>query len=259
MISRATWLPTQAALEKITQTTGFLDDYTHSFNPAIGCAHSRGSCGTFCYARELAERLAGRGMWGARVLVKANAAELLERELARASRRPSENVHHVSRLRVFSASTTDPCAGPVLDVYRECLQVLAKYPIARWVIQTRSPRVLELEEEIGALGDRAIVSFTLETDADETWMIGPPGAPTIAARRRAFERMAEWGVRRHLAVSPCLPLADVEQFAGWIAETATYATVDTFVSGDGSGGRRSRQERSKTYPDRYRTEIPRRR
>ena len=69
------------------------------------------------------------------------------------------------------------------------------------------------------------------SDDDEVWKIGPPGAPTIAARRRAFERMADWSVRRHLAVSPCLPLADVERFADWIAETATDATVDTFVSG----------------------------
>jgi DNA repair photolyase len=229
----------------LTPTSGFLgaqDDhpgYTHSFNPAIGCAYSRGFCGVFCYAREFAERLGGRGTWGARVLLKVNAAELLERELARAAARPLEHPHHVSRLRVFSASSTDPCAGPALELYRACLRIVAAHPVARWVIQTRSPRVVELEREIRALGERAVLSFTLESDGDRAWRLGPAGAPTIAARRRAFERIAGWGIRRHLAVSPCLPLEDVGAFASWIADTATDATVDTFLSGDGSGGRRT--------------------
>ncbi len=227
----------------LTPTGGFLGGdergYTHSFNPAIGCSFAAGFCGAYCYARGFAERIGGSGTWGERVLVKQNAAEVLERELARAARRPREHRHHISKLRVFSASSTDPCAGRVLDVYRACLRVVALSPPARWVVQTRSPRVLALADEIVALGDRVVVSFTIETDDEELLAALPPGAPGLAARRAAFERMSAWPVRRHLAISPCLPLREPERFADWVALHATDATVDTFATGDGSGGRRT--------------------
>ena len=238
-------MDTIRARTALTPTGGFLagrDDepgYTHTFNPAVGCAFAPGACGLFCYAREFAERLGGSGTWGQRVLVKENAAELIDRELERASRRDPAHRHHVARLRVFSSSTTDPCAGPTLATTRAVLGVVARFPIARWVLQTRSPRVVDLEPEIVALGDRVVVSFTLETDDDELWCSAPPGAPSVRARRRAFERMAGWPVRRHLAVAPYLPCRDHVGFADWIAEHATEATVDSFTSGDGSGGRRT--------------------
>jgi DNA repair photolyase len=227
----------------LNRTGGFLasgsDGFTHSFNPAIGCPYARGACGAFCYARPFAEHLGGAGTWGSRVLIKRNAAQLLERDLARATRRDPEHPLHVSRLAVFSASTTDPCAPPLLGLYRECLRVIARYPVRRWLIQTRSPAVLDLEREIVELGARAVVSFTLETDDERLWSALPRGSPPIAARRRAFERLSSWPVRRHLAVAPSLPARDPAGFAGWIAAHATDATVDTFVCGDGSGGART--------------------
>ena len=237
-------METLRARTALTPTGGFLTagdgpGYTHTFNPAVGCAFAPGACGAFCYAREFAERLGGKGTWGERVLVKTNAPELIEKELERAVRRAPDHRHHVRKLRVFSSSTTDPCAGPTLATTRAVLDVVARYPIARWVLQTRSPRVVDLEEEILALGPRIVVSFTLETDDESLWRSASPGAPSIGARRRAFERMATWPVRRHLAVAPFLPCRDVEEFADWIADHATEATVDTFVSGDGSGGRRT--------------------
>ena len=117
----------------LNETGGFLGGgYTHSFNPAVGCPFAPGFCGAFCYARDFAERLGGPGTWGARVLLKANAPEMLERELLRAERRSLDHRHHLSKLRVFSASTTDPCAGPVRELYRECLRVVARHPPARW-------------------------------------------------------------------------------------------------------------------------------
>ena len=70
----------------LNATGGFLQDasgggYTHTFNPAVGCAYAGGFCGAFCYARGFAERLAGAGTWGRDLLVKENAPEILEREL----------------------------------------------------------------------------------------------------------------------------------------------------------------------------------
>lgn len=226
----------------LTPARGYLSGtgsgFTHSFNPAIGCAYAAGGCGAYCYARGFAERLGGRGTWGARVLLKENAPQLLERELTVAASRPADHPAHISRLSVFSASTTDPCAGPVRELYRACLRVVARHPVRRWVIQTRSPGVVALRPEIEALGSAAVISFTIESDDDATGD-SPSGSPSVRARRRALERMADWPVRRHVAVSPCLPLRDPPAFAAWIASLADDATVDTFVSGDGSGGRRT--------------------
>jgi DNA repair photolyase len=235
---------TISAQSALTPTGGFLAEgpeggFTHSFNPAIGCGFARGLCGDYCYARGFAERLGGRGTWGERLLVKTNAAEVLQDELERASARPSDHPLHVRRLRIFSASSTDPCAKPVLELYRRCLSVAAAFPIACWVIQTRSPLVVSLAKEVQDLGERAVLSFTLETDDETLWRSGPAGAPGISARRRAFESLSHWPVRRNLAVAPLLPLKDPEAFARWIAEHATDAIVDTFPSGDGSHGRRT--------------------
>lgn len=232
------------AKSALNETGGFLaggdgPGYTHSFNPAVGCAFAGGLCGSFCYARGFAERLAGPGTWGRLVLVKQNAPELLRAELERAARRAPEHRHHIARLRVFSPSTTEPCVGPVLDVYREVLRVVSEFDIARWVVQTRSPAVMRLAPQLTALGARGVVSFTLETDDDALWDSGPPGAPSIRARRRAFEQLAGCAARRHLALSPFLPPAEPERFADWISVHATDVTVDTFQSGDGSGGRRT--------------------
>lgn len=231
---------TTEAKSALNPTGGFLEGgYTHSFNPAIGCTFAAGFCGSFCYARGFAERLAGPGTWGKSVILKQNAAQVLERELQRAGRRSPDHPHFVEHLSVFSASTTDPCAGPTLELYRDCLRVVARHPIRRWVLQTRSPAVVDLRTEIEALGERCVISFSLETDDEELWRTGPPGAPGIGARKRAFEALGTWSVRRHLAVSPCLPLRDTNAFADWIDEFATEATVDTFLTGDGSQGKRT--------------------
>jgi len=243
-----------AAQSILTPTGGFLQDgsgagYTHTLNPATGCIFARGFCGSFCYARVFAERRFGRGAFGRTLVVKENAARLLERELARAAARPVDHPHHLSRLRIFAASTTDPCAGPARAVFRECLRVMARRPPGLLVVQTRSPAVLGLRREILALAraqrrgeageapGEVALSFTLETD-DSSFFAGRDG-PGVAVRRRVFERLSAWPLRRHLAVAPCLPLLDARAFADWIAEFATDATVDTFVSGDGSGGRRT--------------------
>ena len=85
--------------------------------------------------------------WGEFLFVKARIPEALDRDLERATRRDSTDPRHASRLRIFMSSCTEPCAGPALAVTRECLRVFARYPIGRLVLQTRSPRVVELLPE----------------------------------------------------------------------------------------------------------------
>ena len=230
-------------------TGGFLHGYTHTLNPAVGCVFACSWCGLYCYAqwetpaRLIAEQLGLR--WGEYLFVKKRIAEVLERDLARAVRRDAADPHHVSQLKVFMSSVTEPCAGPALAVTRECLQVFARYPIGRLVLQTRSPRVVELLPELKALGSRVLVSFTVESDTDAIWQeVEPPMLPRLRDRRKAVALLHQSGVVTSVTVSPCARLADPEEFAVWIAMNASYAVVDTFIAGDGRGG--SRTEKTET-------------
>ncbi len=237
---RVEWIDAKSAL---TETSGFLGGagtggFTHSFSPAIGCSLGGTACGIACYAQFLQPhrvRAAPTESWGDVVRVKRNAPEVLRSELQRASRRDPAHRHHVERLRVFSASGTEPLAGPCLPIYRECLRVLAGFPVGGWALQTRSPLVARLARELASLGDRLVVSLTLETDDDAAFDLGHPGSPTIAARRRAVESLSREPVLLHVAVSPCLPVRDTESFARWLAAHTDVVTVDTFVAGDGTG------------------------
>jgi DNA repair photolyase len=224
----------------LTPTGGFLRKggagFTHSFSPAIGCLLGKTACGDYCYAQFLQSHLTqGRGGWGEYLLVKQNAPAVLRAELERASRRDPADRHHVSRLRIFSASSTEPLAGPLLPLYKECLRAVAEFPIAAWALQTRSPRVVDLEAEVTALRGRISVSLTIESDNDRALDFGRSGSPRIDARRRAAEIVSAWPVPLHVAVSPMLPLTDPDAFAEWLGAHADVFTVDTAVDGDGTG------------------------
>lgn len=236
------YIQTKSAL---TPTGGFLSGFTHTFSPAIGCLLGKTTCGSFCYASFLqAHKIYGKGGWGDYLLVKENAPAILKKELDLSARRDPKHKHFISNLRVFSASSTEPLAGPLFNIYHECLQILAGYPIGRWVVQTRSPLVRNLKDEIILLKDRVIVSITIETDDDALFQIGEPGSPTIAARRAAVEQMQLFGVPIHVAVSPALPIRNITTFAHWLLQYADAVTVDTAVAGDGTGdGGRSEQSR----------------
>jgi DNA repair photolyase len=226
------------------RTGGFLYGFTHTLNPAVGCVFASTWCGVYCYAqwetpaRMIAEQLGLR--WGEYLLVKKRIAQALDRDLARAARRDPDHEHHVRRLKVFLSSVTEPCAGPALEVTRECLAVFGRYPIGRVVLQTRSPNVLKLLPELKALGDRVVTSFTVESDSDEIWQrVNPPMLPRLSERRKAVAQLHENGIATSVTVSPCARLLDPEEFAAWIASNASYAVVDTFVAGDGRGGTRT--------------------
>jgi DNA repair photolyase len=226
------------------ETGGFLRRYTHTLNPAVGCVFGSSACGAYCYAQwETPARLVASHLgvrWGEFLFVKARIPEALERDLERAARRDVTDPRHVSRLRIFMSSCTEPCAGPALPVTRECLRVFARYPIGRLVLQTRSPRVVELLPELEALDGRALVSLTVESDSDAIWKeVEPPLLPRLRDRRKAAELLHARGVALSVTVSPCARLADPEEFAGWIAANSSYAVVDTFTAGDGKGGTRT--------------------
>lgn len=231
------------------QVTGVLASapypFTHTLSPYTGCGFGATTCGLYCYAQFLPNRqhAATAARWGGAVLVKSNAAHLLDAALARLS--PAKR----SRLRIFMASTTDPYQ-PVERrhrVTRACLEVFARYPdLDLLVVQTRGPLVAEDFHLLGQL-PYVWLSMTIETD-DQSLLDGLRGGPPLAKRLAVVSAAVARGIKTQVAVSPCL--AHSRDFATRLLETgAQRFLVDTVVEGDGSrGARTARSPFPASYP-----------
>ncbi len=221
------------------QKRGFLaaGDYpfTHTLSWAIGCGLGNTYCGDYCYAQTLPNWLYskhGDETWGAAVILKVNAPQLLETALAKAKDR--------SAMRIFMSSVTDPYQ-PLERRYRftrQCLEVFANYDdLDLLLIQTRSPLVTD-DLALMASIPYAWLSMTLETDRGD--LAYGPNTSFIEQRYTAVKAAVAAGVNTQITVSPCLPYTD--KFADFLlASGAQRLVVDTFVEGDGSGGTRTSQ------------------
>lgn len=107
------------------------------------------------------------------------------------------------------------------------------------MIQTRSPLVRRDFPLIAALRAHAWLSLTIETDNDTVIRQLTPKVPSITARMRVAEQAKAAGLKVQVAISPLLPVAQPDRFDDWLTVVADRVIVDTFVSGDGSQGRRT--------------------
>jgi DNA repair photolyase len=223
------------------QRNGFLAagpyPFTHALSPYTGCAFGQTTCGLYCYAQFLPNWSfrGGPATWGKAVVVKQNAARLLERELASMSEQKRR------RLRIFMSSTTDPYqpAEHTYQVTRQCLEVFARYPdLDVLVIQTRAPlaeRDLSLMQRI----PYAWLSVTIETDQQEL-LRQLKGGPALEKRWQLVEAARTHGIHAQITVSPCLPYLNLEQFSLRLLHSgAERLVVDTVVDGDGAHGERT--------------------
>ncbi|GIK42150.1 MAG: hypothetical protein BroJett011_59830 [Chloroflexota bacterium] len=225
----------------LTKTGGFLYNYTHSLQPYTGCAFGVG-CGVYCYVSSLPiHQHASDGLaWGEYVHPKENIAEVLAVELAQVAQRGE-----LAMLRIFMSSATDPYQ-PLeyqLGLSRACLEVFNRYRPGLLVIQTRSPLVRRDFPLIAAFGAHAWLSLTIETDNDAIIRQLTPKVPSITARMKVAEQAKAAGLKVQVAISPLLPLTQPDYFADWLTAVADRVIVDTFVSGDGSQGRRTASTR----------------
>ncbi len=221
------------------QKRGFLtageQPYTHSLSWATGCQFGKLYCGAYCYAPMLPNwhfaRREGEA-WGDVLIIKANAAELLDEQLARARNRRG--------MRIFMSPVTDPYQ-PIerkLRLTRRCLEVFARYDdLDLLLIQTRGPVVADDLELIAAL-PYAWLGMTIETDRGD--LPYGPARSHVERRLEAVKLAVARGINVQIAVSPCLPYSDL--FAERLLETgAQRIVIDTFAIGDGSRGRRTAQ------------------
>src|SRR5271168_2379894 len=221
----------------LNPTGGFLKGFAYSLNPYIGCAFGDSGGYPYCYVRALPIAMKGEGApWGTWVTAKINLKERLLAELA--SMRKAGRLEAAT---VFMSSATDPYQGLErrLRLTRGALEAFVAYPIRRVLLQTRSPLVERDRDLLKQLGDRVMVSITLETDDDTVRRAITPTSPSVERRFETARMMRRAAVPVQLAISPMLP-NHPQRFAELADAAADRVIVDSYFAGDGSGGRRSR-------------------
>lgn len=216
-----------------------------SMNPYQGCEHG---C-AYCYARPTHE------YWGYSagtdfervVLLKRNAAQLLEREL----RRPSWQVG------VISISGNTDCYQPVERkerITRQLLEVVQRYrqPIAMITKNALVLRDLDILREMAA-ANLARVAISLTTLDEGLRRRMEPRTSTAANRLRAMEQLSAAGVPVQVMMAPIIPALndhEVPRLLKAAAEAGAVAAGYTVVRTNGAVQPVFRQWLEVHYPER---------
>ncbi|MFD0960577.1 SPL family radical SAM protein [Paenibacillus chungangensis] len=213
----------------LNRGSGFLDGYSHTLNPYMGCSFG---C-SYCYVRRMPVALFRKEEWGTWVDVKQNAAELLRKELLRERKK--------GPVTIFMSSSTDPYQPAEYreGITRSLLETMVEEPPDFLFLQTRSPLVTRDADVLLQLEGRVRVSMTVETDRDDIRRAFSPYAPPIAARLRALKELADRGIPVQATVAPMLPYSN--NFPEVLHAAADRVCIDDYFMGDGSGGNRTEQ------------------
>jgi DNA repair photolyase len=184
--------PCRSALNRVK---GMMFEW--SLNPYMGCVHR---C-TFCYVRAF-ERRADRpsdDRYGTSIRVKVNVAEVLRRELGRASWEGET---------VAVGAATDPYQ-PVEGKYRltrGCIEAFAEFSNPFSLI-TRGPMIVRDLDVLSEAARRAKVSitFSIPTIDDEVWRKTEPSTAHPRQRLRAVKELVDAGIKVGVGMAPILP------------------------------------------------------
>jgi DNA repair photolyase len=168
-----------------------------SLNPYMGCVHR---C-TFCYVRHFEHRSdrPSDDRYGTSIRVKTNVAEVLRRELARAT---WEHEH------VAIGAATDPYqpAEGKYGLTRGCLEALrdAANPFS---IITRGPMIVRDLDVLVEASQRADVAltFSIPTLDEEVWKRTEPSTAHPRQRLKALKELVDAGVKASVGMAPILP------------------------------------------------------
>jgi DNA repair photolyase len=168
-----------------------------SLNPYMGCVHR---C-TFCYVRHFEHRSdrPADDRYGTSIRVKTNIAEVLRRELARASWEFEQ---------VVVGAATDPYqpAEGKYRLTRACLETFrdASNPFS---IITRGPMILR-DLDVLVEGSRrasVAVTFSIPTLDEDVWKRTEPSTAHPRQRLRALKELVDAGVKASVGMAPILP------------------------------------------------------
>lgn len=169
----------------------------YSMNPYQGCEHG---C-VYCYARNTHEYWGyGPGLdFESRILVKANAPELLEAHL----RKPSWKAAPI----VLSGNTD--CYQPAERHFRisqRCLQVFLKYrhPVGIITKNALLLRDLEVLKDLNAHG-LVGVHISITSLQEDTRRLLEPRTASIAKRLRTIRTLSEAGIPVNAMLAPIIP------------------------------------------------------
>lgn len=193
----------------LSKASGFISAYDFTLNPYRGCQYG---C-SYCYAAAFSPNSKMRQDWGKWVIFKQNAVELLEKELARWSKKNSTNPPSI-----YMSSVTDPYQ-PIEakeQLTRQLLEVMLAYK-ATLVIQTRSP-IITRDIDILQQFTRLRINMSVPTGSEQVRKDFEPRSPSIEARLRTI------GILKHnipcdekhqakfsVTVTPLLPTLPEEQ------------------------------------------------
>jgi DNA repair photolyase len=168
-----------------------------SLNPYMGCVHR---C-TFCYVRAF-ERRAERPFddrYGVSIRVKVNIADVLRRELARASWK---------REVVAIGAATDPYqpAEGRYRLTRACIGALAQASNPFSII-TRGPMIVRDIDVLAEAARRANISvtFSIPTLDEDVWRKTEPSTAHPRQRLKAVKALTDAGIRAGVGMAPILP------------------------------------------------------
>jgi len=192
----------------------------YTMNLYRGCAHQCIYCDTrsACYGIEDFDH---------EVLVKANALELLKKEL---------QTKHVKGP-IGLGSMNDPYQPVETErrLTRGALELMARYRFPVHVL-TKSDLVLrdvDLLKRISQTG--AVVSVTITTADDALAAKVEPFAPPSSARFRALRTLAREGIETQIALMPVLPfIEDTEENVRAIVEEAAASGVKAIIAAFGT-------------------------
>lgn len=165
--------------------------YDYCLNPYTGCQIN---C-AYCYARLFIRRYSGhKEPWGEFVDVKANAPEILKKQLQKAK-----------RATVWVSSVCDPYQ-PLEAKYqltRQCLKELAdkQFPVH---IQTKSKLVLR-DIDLFRNFEEIEVGLSITTDDEKLSKLFESGASSVRERLMVIEKIHEKGIKTFAFIGPILP------------------------------------------------------
>jgi DNA repair photolyase len=176
-----------------------------SINPYRGCTHG---C-SFCYARTTHTFLGMEAddSFQNNILLKTNAPEALEAQLAKVAKRHRWDLEEAARHigLVAMGTATDPYQ-PIeakAKITRECLKVLAKYQIPT-SITTRSPLILR-DMDILREVPVASINISISTLNKEVYQRLEPAAPYPLKRLETVQTLVENGLPAGVFIAPILP------------------------------------------------------